>query len=102
MRIVRNQQRCGCPLLQTLRPFVGGPIMSLRVNSQLPTPNSQFGSWSFWKLGVCVVLAVSLSSGALAQNMPDPSLINGRAIPAPELQNGTVTVRVVRESIGNN
>jgi hypothetical protein len=34
--------------------------------------------------------------------MPDPSLIHGRAIPAPELANGTVTVRVVREAIGNN
>jgi hypothetical protein len=34
--------------------------------------------------------------------MPDPSLINGKAIPAPELTAGTVTVRVVRESIGNN
>ena len=34
--------------------------------------------------------------------MPDPSQIHGRAIPAPELANGTVTVRVVRESIGNN
>jgi hypothetical protein len=34
--------------------------------------------------------------------MPDPSLIHGRAIPAPELATGTVTVRVVREAIGNN
>jgi hypothetical protein len=37
-----------------------------------------------------------------AQNMPDPSLINGKAIPANELATGTVTVRVVREAIGNN
>jgi hypothetical protein len=49
-----------------------------------------------------VALAVALSSGASAQDMPDPSLIHGRAIPAPELANGTVTVRVVREAIGNN
>jgi hypothetical protein len=34
--------------------------------------------------------------------MPDASLIHGRAIPAPELPVGTVTVRVVREAIGNN
>lgn len=34
--------------------------------------------------------------------MPDPSLIHGRAIPASELANGVVTVRVVREAIGNN
>lgn len=37
-----------------------------------------------------------------AQEMPDPSLIHGRAIPAPELPDGVVTVRVVREAIGNN
>lgn len=35
-------------------------------------------------------------------NMPDPSLIHGKALPAPELPDGTVTVRVVREAIGNN
>ena len=34
--------------------------------------------------------------------MPDPALIHGRAIPAAELPIGTVTVRVVREAIGNN
>jgi hypothetical protein len=53
-------------------------------------------------LGVCAVLAGLLSSGVRAQDMPDPSLIHGRAIPAQELANGTVTVRVVREAIGNN
>jgi len=35
-------------------------------------------------------------------NMPDPSQIAGRALPAPELSDGTVSVRLVRESIGNN
>lgn len=35
-------------------------------------------------------------------DMPDPALIHGRAISAPELPNGAVTVRVVREAIGNN
>jgi hypothetical protein len=34
--------------------------------------------------------------------MPDPSLINGKALPAPELPDATITVRVVRESIGND
>ena len=76
--------------------------MSLHVNSQLPIANFQLGSWSCWRLAVCAALAASLSSGVLAQDMPDPSLIHGRAIPAPELPNGTVTVRVVREAIGNN
>jgi hypothetical protein len=51
-----------------------------------------------------VVLAMTLVGGtaALAQDMPDPSLIHGKALPAPELATGTVTVRVVRESIGND
>lgn len=60
------------------------------------------GSWALWKLAMCALLTVALSSGAFAQDMPDPSLIHGRALPAPELPNGTVTVRVVREAIGNN
>jgi hypothetical protein len=34
--------------------------------------------------------------------MPDPSLIHGKALPAPELPDGTITVRIVRESIGND
>jgi len=54
---------------------------------------------------ICVVaLAMTLAAGvpAFAQDMPDPSLIHGKALPAPELATGTVTVRVVRESIGND
>ncbi|HEY6360183.1 MAG TPA: hypothetical protein VIX63_03725 [Vicinamibacterales bacterium] len=54
-----------------------------------------------WMLGV--VAGALLVVPAHAQvNMPDPSLIHGKAIPAPELPTGTVTVRVVREAIGNN
>ena len=53
-----------------------------------------------WALSVAILFG--LASIARAQDMPDPSLINGRAIPAADLPNGTVTVRVVRESIGNN
>jgi hypothetical protein len=59
-----------------------------------------------WALGLVTwpLCLVTLGSGiARAQiAMPDPSLIHGKAIPAPELANGTVTVRVVREAIGNN
>lgn len=51
-------------------------------------------------IGVAWVLGCGM---CLAQiNMPDPSLIHGKALPAPELPSGTVTVRVVRETIGNN
>jgi hypothetical protein len=54
-------------------------------------------------LGSVLVLC-SLSGGsAFAQiAMPDSSQIAGRAIPAPELPDGTVSVRLVRESLGNN
>ena len=45
-------------------------------------------------------MGFGLASAQIA--MPDPALIHGKAIPAPELPNGTVTVRVVREAIGNN
>jgi hypothetical protein len=34
--------------------------------------------------------------------MPDPSAIAGTPLPAPELATGTVTVRVVKERMGNN
>ena len=34
--------------------------------------------------------------------MPDPRQMHGQAIPAGELPAGSVTVRVVRESVGNN
>jgi hypothetical protein len=54
-------------------------------------------------LVLAVLGSLVLGSAAHAQQgMPDPSLMNGRAIPAPELATGTVTVRVFRESIGNN
>ena len=48
------------------------------------------------------VWACGCGVGFAQINMPDPALIHGRALPAPELPSGTVTVRVVREAIGNN
>lgn len=42
---------------------------------------------------------VSVASG---QQMPDPSQMAGRPLPAPELPTGTVSVRLVRERMGNN
>jgi hypothetical protein len=48
---------------------------------------------------VCLVLV--LSSVAFAQ-MPDPRAMHGQAIPAGELPAGSVTVRVVRQGLGNN
>lgn len=53
-------------------------------------------------VALAAALAAFIAAPAAAQDMPDPSLIHGRAIPAPELADGTVTVRVVREAIGND
>jgi hypothetical protein len=50
-----------------------------------------------------VIAALAISAiVASAQEMPDPSLMHGRPLPASDLRDGTVTVRVMRESIGNN
>ena len=64
---------------------------------------SRLGALGFtpWGLGLGVWV-VGLGICFAQINMPDPTLIHGRAIPAPKLPNGTVTVRVVREAIGNN
>ena len=59
------------------------------------------GAW----VPVAMVLGAWVLGGGTAAAqiaMPDPSLIHGRAIPAADLPVGTVTVRVVRESIANN
>ena len=56
-----------------------------------------------YRAGVFVLVLSLLATAAGAQvNMPDPSMINGRALPAPELPDGTVSVRTVKESVGNN
>jgi hypothetical protein len=47
------------------------------------------------------VLMCALDSNAQI-NMPDPTQIAGMAIPAPELPDGTVSVRLIREQLGNN
>ena len=51
---------------------------------------------------VMLGIVLAIAAPAMAQQMPDPSLIHGKALPAPELPDGTITVRVVRESIGND
>jgi hypothetical protein len=49
-----------------------------------------------------VVIACLTAATAFAQQMPDPSQMSGLPLPAPELASGTVTVRLMRETIGNN
>lgn len=52
--------------------------------------------------GLLALGLIALTVTVFAQDMPDPSSIHGRAIPASELGDRVVTVRVVREAIGNN
>jgi len=50
-----------------------------------------------------VLLIALLGAPAFAQvAMPDPSAMAGTPLPAPELADATITVRVVRERMGNN
>lgn len=51
-------------------------------------------------LSLCALLILGMAGGA--QVMPDPSQIAGVPLPAPELSNGSVSVRLVRERMGNN
>ena len=53
-------------------------------------------------VGLLAFALIALPTLVSAQDMPDPSLIHGRAIPASDMPDGVVTVRVVREAIGNN
>ena len=80
LRRMRDRQRRRRAVLQAVRPGPGPRVKPLFL-----------------------LAAILTAAPALAQlQMPDPSLIHGRAFPGPELPTGTVTVRVVRESIGND
>ena len=73
--------------------------------SAVHTTSSQAGrhvAVGIWRLGVVAAACALLAVSVVAQDMPDPSVIHGRALPAPELTAGTVTVRVMREAMGNN
>jgi len=63
------------------------------------------GTWGlgrvFWLLATGFYL-LSANTASAQVNMPDPSAIAGTPLPAPELPDRTVTVRVVRERMGNN
>ncbi len=48
---------------------------------------------------MCFVLAAALP---VAAQMPDPRSMHGQAIPSGELAPGSVTVRVIRQALGNN
>jgi hypothetical protein len=52
------------------------------------------------RLGHALLLTLLLAGQALAQ-MPDPRIMSGQIIPSPDLPAGTVTVRVIRQTIMN-
>ena len=49
-----------------------------------------------------LLFVVVFSAALVAQQMPDASQMAGTPLPAPELAAGTVSVRLVREQMGNN
>lgn len=57
-----------------------------------------YGLASLALLIVCLLIP---AAGAQAQDMPNPEMVHGKALPERNLPDGTVTVRVARESIGN-
>jgi hypothetical protein len=56
----------------------------------------------FCLLATAYWLLASAGAASAQVEMPDPSAIAGTPLPAPELPAGTITVRVVRERMGNN
>ena len=54
------------------------------------------------RLLTAFVFALVFQATLGGQQMPDPSQMAGRPLPAPELAAGTVSVRLVREQMGNN
>lgn len=54
-------------------------------------------------LVLALLIALAMATSSFAQvAMPDASAMAGTPLPAPELPNATVTVRVLRERMGNN
>jgi hypothetical protein len=56
----------------------------------------------FFTFQFSFLISLGASVASAQVNMPDPSAIAGQPLPAPELPNATVSVRVVRERMGNN
>ena len=49
-----------------------------------------------------VALSATLLASPVAAQMPDLSQMNGRSLPAPDAPVGSATVRVMRQTLGNN
>jgi hypothetical protein len=54
-----------------------------------------------WMCG-CVLTVLFLSPTPASGQMPDLSQMNGRSLPAPDAPVGSATIRVMRQTLGNN
>jgi len=52
-------------------------------------------------LVTCVLIALIAATRPVVAQMPDPRMMSGQIMPAPELAAGTVTVRIIRQAIMN-
>ena len=86
--LVQHRQRRRRPVLQELRLSVGGAVRR--------------GHWFMGCTGALALVLGFVGSARAQLEMPDPSMIHGKALPARDLATGTITVRVVREAIGND
>src|SRR6187402_1385304 len=87
------RERSRCPFLQIVRSEI---VMCRAAGAKAPVLRTSL---------LVALLAVwhGAPPPALAQvAMPDASAIAGTPLPAPELPDATVTVRVMRERMGNN
>jgi hypothetical protein len=55
-----------------------------------------------WAGAVAVAAALALTAAPAAAQMPDLSQMNGRSLPAPDAPAGSASVRVMRQTLGNN
>src|SRR5438046_913424 len=82
--------------------FVGSPAFAPRAKWMRGASARSRRSLLALSASVGGLVLLGFAGSAAAQiNMPDPSVINGKALPAGDLQTGTITVRVTRENVGN-
>ena len=67
-----------------------------------PVLISMWGRASALLIACAAALVVLLSPPSVAAQMPDLRAMSGLSMPTPDLPDGTVTVRVVRDQIANN
>jgi hypothetical protein len=63
---------------------------------------AQVVGWPAWVPAILVACLLPASAARAQVAMPDAGQMSGIPLPAAELPNGTVSVRVVRERMGNN